>query len=301
MFQAFLRRTPRSLTQSSSIRACISNTAPSRARQSRSRHRLDIASKTLPAKELARHESTPLAVRQRREALGIPAAQMNSGVTADRQFAYEMYKTRGKFVHRRNLPNVVRWVKRREARQRVIRGYGVGRKVYLPNILFRMVPNYTPPGKAYNPYEATFRVPQSVTKTDVRGYLFSMYGLRVTYIRTDNYFAPIERQHRRPKGRAKSYKTYKRVVVGLEDPFYFPHMPEDMNLEQRKAHREWLEEKFNIDQVENERRKAHVISLGMKPAWRGRVSGKKNIMKENARRRDELDKRLSDAVRQMIE
>jgi len=87
----------------------------------------------------------------------------------------------------------------------------------------------------------------------------------------------------------------------LEEPFYFPQMPEDMNLEQRIAHREWLEEKFNIDRVENDRRKAQVLSLGMKPTWNGRVSGKKNIMKESARRRDELDKGLSDAVRQMIE
>ena len=78
-------------------------------------------------------------------------------------------------------------------------------------------------------------------------------------------------------------------------------MPEDMTLEERKTHREWLEEKFNIDQVENDRRKAQVISLGMKPAWHNRVSGKKNIMKENAKRRDALDKKLSDAVRHMID
>jgi large subunit ribosomal protein L23 len=67
----------------------------------------------------------------------------------------------------------------------------VGEKVYLPNIIFRLVPNFTPPGKAYNPYEATFRIPQSVTKTDVRAYLAAMYGVQMTYIRTDNYSAPV--------------------------------------------------------------------------------------------------------------
>ncbi len=44
----------------------------------------------------------------------------------------------------------------------------VGEKVYLPNIIFRLVPNFTPLGKPYNSHEATFRIPQSVTKTDVR-------------------------------------------------------------------------------------------------------------------------------------
>jgi len=53
----------------------------------------------------------------------------------------------------------------------------VGEKVYLSNIIFRLVPNFTPPGKAYNPYEAMFRISQLVTKTDVRAYLAAMYGV----------------------------------------------------------------------------------------------------------------------------
>ncbi|KAJ2966781.1 hypothetical protein NUW54_g13706 [Trametes sanguinea] len=48
-----------------------------------------------------------------------------------------------------------------------------------------MVRNHTPPGQPYNPYEATFRVPQSVTKTDIRSYLLAVYGVQTTYIRTD--------------------------------------------------------------------------------------------------------------------
>ncbi|KAF8325841.1 uncharacterized protein EI90DRAFT_3071876 [Cantharellus anzutake] len=257
-------------------------------------------SNKLSQRELARLDSTPLAVRRRREALGVPDASMNTGVTADKQYAYEMHKARGKFLHLAEPPKVSDWVKEREARQRVIRGYGVGRKIYLPNIIFRLVPNYTPPGKAYNPYEATFRVPLSLTKTDVRGYLFAMYGLKVTFIRTDIYYAPIERQFRRPKGRMKSHKTYKRVVVGLHEPFYFPHMPEEMTRKERRAHREWLVAKFNIDQVEAARRKAQVLSLGMKPTWRGKVSGKKNIMKAAAKRRDSVERQLTGRVKQMM-
>ena len=40
----------------------------------------------------------------------------------------------------------------------------VGKKVYLLNIIFCLVPNFTLLGKPYNPYEATFRIPQSSPK-----------------------------------------------------------------------------------------------------------------------------------------
>ena len=53
----------------------------------------------------------------------------------------------------------------------------VGQKIFLPNIIFKLVRNHTPAGQPYNPYEATFRVPPSVTKTDVRAYLLAVYGV----------------------------------------------------------------------------------------------------------------------------
>ena len=37
---------------------------------------------------------------------------------------------------------------------------------------------------AYNPYEATFRIPQSVTKTNARACLAMVHGVQMTYIRT---------------------------------------------------------------------------------------------------------------------
>ena len=51
----------------------------------------------------------------------------------------------------------------------------VGEIVYLPGIIFHLIPNFTPPVKPYNPYEPTCRIPQSVTKTDVLSYLAAMY------------------------------------------------------------------------------------------------------------------------------
>jgi large subunit ribosomal protein L23 len=119
----------------------------------------------------------------------------------------------------------------------------LGRRVYLPNIIFRLVRNNTPPGQPYNPYEATFRIPNSVTKTDVRSYLLTVYGVNTTYIRTDNYISPI---YRRLGHKRKPFKTYKRAVVGLVDPFYYPLRLEDMESKQRTEREKWIEDNFQI-------------------------------------------------------
>lgn len=100
----------------------------------------------------------------------------------------------------------------------------VGQRIYLPNIQIRLMRNHTPPGQAYDPYTATFRLPPSMTKNDLRSYLLAVYGLHVTFIRTDQYIAPVARvgtdfQQRRIKG---SQKNYKRAVVGLHEPFHYP-------------------------------------------------------------------------------
>ncbi|KAI6126066.1 hypothetical protein EDD16DRAFT_1516866 [Pisolithus croceorrhizus] len=120
----------------------------------------------------------------------------------------------------------------------------VGQKIYLPNVIFRTVRNHTPKGKPYNPYEATFRVPHSITKTDIRSYLSAVYGVKTTYIRTANYTSPLRRTRMglRPVGR---YRTYKRAVVGLVDPFYYPLDMEDMDKVARKEREAWLE-KFTL-------------------------------------------------------
>ncbi|KZT43067.1 hypothetical protein SISSUDRAFT_963123, partial [Sistotremastrum suecicum HHB10207 ss-3] len=97
----------------------------------------------------------------------------------------------------------------------------VGQRIYLPNIIFRLIRNKTLPGQPYNPYEATFRIPNSVTKNDVRSYLLAMYGVETTYIRTDNYFSPLYRNYDRTQKTRRQY-TYKRAVVGLVEPFYYP-------------------------------------------------------------------------------
>ncbi|KAJ7449666.1 mitochondrial ribosomal protein L23 [Mycena latifolia] len=117
-----------------------------------------------------------------------------------------------------------------------------GQKIYLPNVIFRLVRNFTPPGQPYNPWEATFRIPKNLTKTDIRSYLMAVYGVQTTYIRTDNYHAELTR---RPPRRA-SIASYKRAVVGLAEPFYYPLRLEDMEPERRRQREAAIEEKLQI-------------------------------------------------------
>lgn len=105
----------------------------------------------------------------------------------------------------------------------------VGTKVWLPNIQIRLMRNHTPPGEAYDPNIATFRVPPSMTKNDIRSYLFAVYGLEVTFIRTDQYVAHTTRvAGGRIVRQGGQKKNYKRAVVGLTEPFHYPDDVEEM-------------------------------------------------------------------------
>jgi large subunit ribosomal protein L23 len=146
-------------------------------------------------------------------------------------------------------------------------GEVIGQRIYLPNIQIRLMRNHTPPGEAYDPNVATFRIPQSMTKTDLRGYLSAVYDLPVTFIRTDNYIAPLARQ---PGGgqvrrKAGSVKTYKRAVVGLSEPFHYPDDVDELYAQGRamglgdalgKQREEWLEDNFMVERMKTYRKSA---------------------------------------------
>jgi large subunit ribosomal protein L23 len=197
---------------------------------------------------VARTASTPLAVRlRRRKQFGSvkegTSDSTKTGLTPSEKARYTRLKAgwgnSENPVTNRELSEK-EWLAHVNARRSRVRGFArkvrkstgivdteaVGRRIYLPNIVLRLVRNHTPPGMPYNPYEATFRIPQSVTKTDLRSLLLAMYGVKTTYIRTDNYISPW---YRTVKGwERRPHKTYKRAVVGLVDPFYYPHRLEDM-------------------------------------------------------------------------
>ena len=130
----------------------------------------------------------------------------------------------------------------------------VGQKIFLPNIIFKMVRNHTPAGKPYNPYEATFRIPQSLTKNDIRSYLDAVYGVKTTYIRTDNYFAPVPRSGRQLSQPVRQPpRTFKRAVVGLVEPFYYPMAAEDMGEKERSERMQLIESTYNIAAARRDR------------------------------------------------
>ena len=216
----------------------------------------------------ARTASTPRAVRLRRlrkrpELATADTDATPSGLTPTEFARYQRGLAKGELVTPDGKElSESEWLEKLNDRRSRIRGTKVvkkdgatqtrvvGQKIYLPNVLFRMVRNFTPPGKPYNPYEATFRVSQSVTKTDIRSYLASVYGVQTTYIRTDNYLSPYRRTI---TGWAKKRKEYKRAIVGLVEPFYYPQAIEDMPRVEREKREKWLEDTFYIKRIKEMR------------------------------------------------
>ena len=217
--------------------------------------------------KVARTASTPRAVklRRRKQFGAVPKSGTDStpeGLTPTEQARYTRLRAIGALgSDLSSVDTSEQWIQGVNERRSRIRGFRktvhegvletevVGRKVYLPNIVFRLVRNQTPPGQPYNPYEATFRIPQSVTKTDIRSLLLAVYGVETTYIRTDNYISPLYRT--RLGYERRTYKTYKRAVVGLVDPFYYPHRLEDMPEKERQERAEWIEKHFSIQHTRN--------------------------------------------------
>lgn len=106
----------------------------------------------------------------------------------------------------------------------------VAHRIYLPNIIVRLMRNFTPPEQPYDPYVATFRIPPAMTKTDLRSYLKAVYDLDISFIRTDLYWGEVFRDPKdaRIKRRKGSIHNYKRAVVGLYEPFHYPDDVEEL-------------------------------------------------------------------------
>lgn len=255
----------------------------------------------------ARDASTPLAVRARR-AKKDPALlpPPDSPLTPTEHATYMRQLAKGNLRQKDgHVPSPAEWLDTLNARRTRLRGVVskpskrtgelntrvVGQKIYLPNTIFKMVRNHTPAGKPYNPYEATFRIPPSVTKTDVRSYLWTVYGVKTTYIRTANYISPLRRTQvgMRPVG---SHRTYKRAVVGLVDPFYYPQDMEDMGKWERSKREKWLEERFALKLVSRMRRHELIrMSQAGSKTWRFTGHVRRDKILQSIARRRALDAR----------
>ncbi|RPD64090.1 hypothetical protein L226DRAFT_533401 [Lentinus tigrinus ALCF2SS1-7] len=282
---------------------------------------------TIPeAAAAARTASTPRAVRLRRARKGIdvePAVLESDatpeGLTPSEFARYQRALAKGELLQTdgRNLSEA-EWLERLDAKRSRVRGVRevvqddgekemqvVGQKVYLPNVIFKMVRNHTPFGQAYNPYEATFRVPQSVTKTDIRSYLLAVYGVQTTYIRTDNYQSPLRKGRGRPAS-ALPDRTYKRAVVGLVEPFYYPQAEEDMSTKDRAERRKWLQERLLVGRAQQNMQEYFLRvtrSLDGKGwKWRtGTTASRGNILRLIAERRAEREHAIADVKSRISE
>jgi large subunit ribosomal protein L23 len=264
----------------------------------------------------ARDASTPMAVRERRERkrahLKPPS---DSDLTSSEYSGYRRALAKGELMDKRGRDmSEAEWLDALNERRTRLRGLKVtskdgekelqvvGQRIYLPNIIFRMVRNNTPAGKPYNPYEATFRIPMSVTKTDIRSYLSAVYGVKTTYIRTANYFSPLYRKYNGAKT-TRSYRTYKRAVVGLVDPFYYPQAMEDMTTEDRKQRMNWLNEKFALDAIKRWRRH-ELVRTSMSGSKNWRFTGhlrRDKILKAVARNRTRMLREVEDVKEELAE
>ncbi|KAI7965675.1 hypothetical protein MJO29_001423 [Puccinia striiformis f. sp. tritici] len=115
--------------------------------------------------------------------------------------------------------------------------------VYFPNISIRLTrPSSTDRG---DPFTAIFRCELQLTKPDIFNYLRQIYGLGITSIRTAIYRGRYERQIKSRVrggvtiGRDKN-RTFKKVWVGLDKPFFYPPRPSSKFLNENYNYQDFL-------------------------------------------------------------
>ncbi|KAG8833153.1 hypothetical protein FRC17_011224 [Serendipita sp. 399] len=279
---------------------------------------------------MARRASTPIAVRIRR--IKSNRDQVKLGLTASEEDTYGRLTNT---THKHDLENPTIWARDMYERRSRIRGlkqadpedqsagiinigegmgYGngrvhiVGKRIYLPNFVIQFIRNRTPIGKPYNPYEATFRIPKNLTKNDLRSYLYFVYGVKTTYIRTDNYIGRIiTRGHSRTRVRARN-GSYKRAVVGLVDPFYPPEMLEDMEKRSRDSFKKKLEDGFHLEQRRQMREEERLLTLKPRTPLGdkrrryvdGLATSRAKIMKKVLEKRKEREKMIQSKVEELL-
>lgn len=135
-----------------------------------------------------------------------------------------------------------------------------GELTFLPNTIVKLVKNHTLPGHEYDAFKATFRVPLSMHKHALRSYLLSIYGLKTTWARSAIYRSPITRDNRTGKKITGRGRTYKKVEVGLLEPFLFP----EVSPEFQKQH-------LLTSELDYERARVY-LKMTKSPRWRGKKS-----------------------------
>ncbi|EST04563.1 Ribosomal protein L25/L23 [Kalmanozyma brasiliensis GHG001] len=135
-----------------------------------------------------------------------------------------------------------------------------GELTFLPNTIIKLVKNHTPEGTEYDAFKATFRVPLSMHKHALRSYLLSIYGLKTTWARSSIYRSTVTRDNRTGKVITGQGRTYKKVEVGLLEPFLFP----EISPEFQKQH-------LLTSELDYERSRVY-LKMTKTTRWRGKKS-----------------------------
>jgi large subunit ribosomal protein L23 len=107
----------------------------------------------------------------------------------------------------------------------------VGIPTLLPTETVRLVRNFVPKGGKADPWKASFRLPLDMSKHALVNYLRSIYGLHVTWVRTQVYRSQISRSRVGRGKTAKGQRTWKKAEVGLLEPFVFPELTQQFRRE----------------------------------------------------------------------
>lgn len=126
--------------------------------------------------------------------------------------------------------------------------------VFFPNVPLQLVrPSAT---DRADPFTAIFRCDLRLTKPDIYNYLRQIYGLGITSIRTAIYRGRYKRQLRsRVQGgivrEREGNRTFKKVWVGMDRPFFFPGAPCER----------WLDEQYMYSDFLNSHHRAKAQAL----------------------------------------
>ncbi|KTW27333.1 hypothetical protein T552_02316 [Pneumocystis carinii B80] len=95
--------------------------------------------------------------------------------------------------------------------------------VYLPNIVFTLLRS-----PHLLPTQAAFKVPITVNKFDVRDYLYHIYQIEVTRVRSMICYS--KRIRRKDYTRMlERTPSFKKVIVDMKEPFIYPKEPENLD------------------------------------------------------------------------
>ncbi|GJJ11194.1 hypothetical protein Clacol_005426 [Clathrus columnatus] len=280
-------------------------TTPFTARVASAPHKVNL--RRIRKQQLERHSRIPITSK-------LPDLKLTStSLTPGEKERYDRLKRLGLLIREDfTEPTEEEWLEQVNAKRARLRGIKtrnvvdpetgktvqvedvVGTRIYFPNWILQMIRNTTPPGQPYNPWEATFRAPYSVTKLDVRSYLWAVYGIKCTYIRTQIIPAVFKRN---PYGQRMKRKGHKRVIVGLVEPFYYPEAMEDMDRTDRQARQDWLDQVYQHYRFEVARKQNMFQRLTQPYQSRFKLNNtRKDILRRVLERRQAREKAMDEGA-----